>query len=100
MSQPLISTLGDDPDLAEIVDEYVAALGQRIAAIERAVMAGDRQRTEMLAHQMVGGAGSHGFDPISAAARRLEEAAPEGSAELLGRYVRELAALCGRARAR
>jgi HPt (histidine-containing phosphotransfer) domain-containing protein len=100
MSAPLVSTLADDPDLAPLVEEYVAVLGQRIDEIARAAAAGDRHRTEVLAHQMVGGAGSHGFLPISDAARRLEEAAPSASAELVADRVRELAALCARARAR
>lgn len=100
MTEPLVSTLGDDPDLGELVVEFVTLLGERIEALERAVAAGDRRRTEVLAHQMVGGAGSHGFLPISEAAWRLEEAAAAGSDEAIAERLRELAALCRRARAR
>jgi HPt (histidine-containing phosphotransfer) domain-containing protein len=100
MTEPLVSTLGNDPDLGALVDEYVAALGTRIADIERAAAAGDRRRTEVLAHQMVGSAGMHGFCAIGEAARRVEDAAPEGDAETLAACIRELAALCARARAR
>ena len=98
--EPLVSTLGHDPDLGELIDEYVAALGSRVADIERAAAAGDRRRTEVLAHQMVGSAGMHGFRPIGELARRVEEAAREGSAEFLATCVAELVALCARARAR
>jgi HPt (histidine-containing phosphotransfer) domain-containing protein len=100
MTEPVVSTLGDDPDLAELVDEYVAALAGRMADIERATAAGDRRRTEVLAHQLVGSAGMHGFRPIGELARRVEEAAREGSAEFLATCVAELVALCARARAR
>ena len=100
MSEPLLSTLGNDPDLGELVDEYVAGLAGRIADIERAATAGDLQRTEVLAHQMVGSAGMHGFATIGETARRAEEAASGGNADVLTESVRELAALCARARAR
>ena len=98
--EPLVSTLGNDPDLGELVDEYVAALGGRVADIERAAAAGDRRRTEVLAHQMVGSAGMHGFRTIGEAARRVEDTAPEGAPEDVASCIRELAALCARVRAR
>jgi HPt (histidine-containing phosphotransfer) domain-containing protein len=100
MTEPLVSTLGDDPDLGELVDEYVAALGARMGDIERAAAAGDRRRTEVLAHQLVGSAGMHGFRAIGEVARRVEEAAVSGTDGLLATAVAELAALCVRARAR
>ena len=100
MTEPLISTLGDDPDIGPLVDEYVAALAGRVAAIERATAAGDLDRTEMLAHQIVGSAGMHGFHAIGKAALRVEEAAHDGRGELVVTCLRELAALCARARAR
>ena len=100
MSEPVVSTLGDDPDLGGLVDEYVAGLADRMADIERAAAAGDRGRLEVLAHQMVGSAGMYGFRTISDAAQRVEVLAPEGSAELLTTSIGELAALSARARAR
>jgi HPt (histidine-containing phosphotransfer) domain-containing protein len=100
MSEPLVSTLGDDPDLAELVDEYVAALAGRMQEIERALAAGDRRRVEVLAHQIVGSAGMHGFQTIGQAARRVEEAAAGGNAELIAATLRELRELSARARAR
>ena len=99
-TEPLVSTLGEDPDLGELVDEYVTALRGRMADIECAAAAGDRQRTEVLAHQMVGSAGMHGFRTIGEAARRLEQVARDGSEEVVAACVQELAALCARARAR
>jgi HPt (histidine-containing phosphotransfer) domain-containing protein len=100
LMEPLVSTLGNDPDLGELIDEYVAALGSRVADIERAAAAGDRRRIVVLAHQMVGSAGGYGFRAIGEAARRVVEAAPKGAPDLLAERVRELAALCARARAR
>jgi HPt (histidine-containing phosphotransfer) domain-containing protein len=100
MSEPLISTLGDDPDLGALVDDYVAALAGRIADIEGAMAAGDLRRAEMLAHQLVGSAGMHGFQTIGEAALRVEDAAHRGSLDVLVTSVRALAALCARARAR
>ncbi len=100
MSEPLVSTLGDDPDLAELVDEYVAALAGRMQEIDRAAAAGDRRRIEVLAHQIVGSAGMHGFQSIGEAARRVEAAAAGGNAELIAAAIRALGELSARARAR
>ena len=98
--EPLVSTLGNDPDIGELIDEYVAALGSRIADIERAAASGDRRRIEVLAHQMVGSAGMHGFRAIGDAARRVEDAAPAAEPEAIAASIGELAELCARARAR
>jgi len=100
MSGPLVSRLGDDPDMAELVDEYVAVLADRMQEIRGAVIAEDRRRIEFLAHQIAGSAGSYGFDPIGEAARRVEQAASKGSAVSLFAAVSDLAELCARARAR
>ena len=100
MSGPLVSTVGDDPDMADLVDEYVAVLADRMREIRGAVMAEDRRRVEFLAHQIAGSAGSYGFDPIGEAARRVELAAFRGDGDALAEGVRALAALCARARAR
>jgi HPt (histidine-containing phosphotransfer) domain-containing protein len=100
MNEPIVSTIGDDPDLGALVDEYVAGLAGRIADLRRAVDAGDRARTEVLAHQIVGSAGMHGFHTIGDAARRVEDLARRASDDVLAVCVGELAALCARARAR
>ena len=68
MSEPLLSTLGDDPDLGTLVDEYVAALGGRMADLERAVAAGDRARAEVT----VAGNGQAGCDLVREATIRGE----------------------------
>jgi CheY-like chemotaxis protein len=96
---PLVSDLVGDPDLAELVDEFVADLPTRSAALQTAVR--DMAEVCRLAHQMKGSAGGFGFAPITAVAADIEQAAKSGAEALdLGRRIAELSGLCARARAR
>ena len=81
VSDVLVSTLADDPDLGEIVRMYTAEMPERIAALRGAFESGDRGRLATLAHQMKGAAGSHGFHPITPFAATLERLARGDAAE-------------------
>jgi signal transduction histidine kinase/CheY-like chemotaxis protein/HPt (histidine-containing phosphotransfer) domain-containing protein len=74
-SAPLYSTLADDPDLAPIIPQFLAALPQRREELRVAAAAGNRIKLESVAHQMKGAAGSFGFPSMGAAAAALELAA-------------------------
>lgn len=74
-SDVLYSSLGDDPDLGELVGLFVVEMPDRIAALERAFEAADWGLVARLAHQMKGAAGSYGFEQITPYALRLELAA-------------------------
>jgi len=96
--QPLVSALGRDPELRELLAEFVTALPARVAAL--ATAAGDLGRMAALAHQLKGAAGCHGFPAITEAAGRLEAMAKSGGGpEETQSCLRELADLCGRASA-
>ncbi len=98
LHQMLISDFADDPGLAAIIEQFVAALPERLAAIEKALAERDMDTLVRLAHQLKGAGGSFGFAPITEAAKALECAAKTQSD--LGRLedqVRGLADLCGRA---
>lgn len=74
----LYSTLADDPDMGELVELFVDELPARIAALTAAFAAGDVETLGRCAHQLKGAAGSYGFDAMTPALLRLEQAARQG----------------------
>lgn len=82
-----------DPDLAELLPEYVqesrAAVGRLAADIE----AGAFERVERVAHRLKGSGASYGFPGLTALATRLEAEAAARRAEPCRRTVAEVEAL-------
>jgi len=100
LQSPIFSTLSSDPDMLELVEEFVANLQNRIRSIEEAVAADDLQQLTTLAHQLKGASGGYGFDPLSQQAARLEQAArASDSIQQVTTDVNELVAMCRRATA-
>jgi signal transduction histidine kinase/CheY-like chemotaxis protein len=96
----VISTLGDDPDLQEIVRQFVRDLPDRSSAMLRAAQTSDTETLKRLAHQLKGAGGSYGFPGITEAAAAVEQALAEGLEEpVLRARVETLAGLCRRVRA-
>ena len=97
--EPLYSRLAEDADLGDIVELFVQELPDRVSNVLDRLDAADREGLRRLAHQLKGAAGSHGFDPISQAAARVEDAirASQPEAEIR-RFVQVLVELCRRAR--
>ncbi|HQU45142.1 MAG TPA: Hpt domain-containing protein [Pirellulales bacterium] len=97
----LYSPLAEDPMLGEIVRCYVAEMPDRIAALLASFESGDRGRLTMLAHQIKGSAGSHGFHQLTSYAAALEQLARgHASDEEIGAAVGALAEACRRVRCR
>jgi HPt (histidine-containing phosphotransfer) domain-containing protein len=98
-TEPLYSSLGSDPDLAEIVDLFVEEMPDRVSALLRLLEASDWEELRRTAHQLKGAAGSYGFDAISPQAMRLEGVLLRGaSEEEIRDAVDELVSFCRRAR--
>jgi len=78
--EPIHSEYESDPDMMEIVVEFVAELKDRIATLESLHAAGDLDELRVLAHQLKGAGGGYGFPQITEVAGVLEaslkEAAP------------------------
>ena len=68
----------DDPELAALVQDFVAKLPDRAAAIADAQHAGGCTTVARLAHQLVGAAACYGFPAVASAARRVEDLAKAG----------------------
>ena len=97
---PLYSSLSDDPDLAELVADFVAELPARIGALEEMAAQGNWPDLGRIGHQLKGAAGSYGFDVVTPFAAALESAAKAGvAAEEIRQAAERLASVCRRLQA-
>ena len=97
---PLTSHYADDPDMAEILEVFLARLDETAASLRAAADASDLERLGQVAHQLKGSAGGYGFPAITekaAEVERLAERQDEGAS--LRQALEELLTLCRRARA-
>ncbi len=76
---PIRSAFEDDPDMIDIVREFVSAFPDRMTAIEESLAKGDLARLQSLAHQLKGAGGGYGFPQITEASAELEQAVKEGA---------------------
>jgi len=99
--EPLFSTLSGDPTLADLAEEFVRHLPQRIRELEEALVATDEAKLIDLLRRTKADGGSFGFDPISQAAAQAEQTlAASGTVAVVREQVRQLLALCRSARPR
>lgn len=99
MGPLLYSSLGDDPDLAEIVEMFVEELPRRIEGIVAATQQRNWAEVGRLAHQIKGAGGSHGFDQMTKPAAIVEDLARHGSDDAsLESAVATLVDICSRVR--
>jgi CheY-like chemotaxis protein len=96
-TQPIKSSLPtEDPEFAEIVDEFVDRLHQQVGAIHQAW---DRQALDELArvaHWVKGSGGTAGFDALTAPAKALETAAKDQNLDSIGSAIAELQSIVDR----
>ena len=98
VTDALVSELAGDPDMAELVEEYVSDLPARIQALEQACAEEDLDVLTRLTHQIKGSAGGYGFPTITEAAREAEALAKAGEAvPELTASVKALTDLCRQA---
>lgn len=74
------STLASDPDLAELVELFVAEMPQRLTQLLTDFEQGNWELLGRTAHQLKGAAGSYGFHQLTPAAAELESAVRSGAA--------------------
>lgn len=89
--EKLISSLvADDPEMADIVREFVVGLEQRAREFEAAYAAADWGRLRTLAHQLKGAGGSYGFPNLSRLGAEMEQAFQRRSSERVAEFLSEL----------
>ena len=96
--KPIRSDFADDPDMAELVSEYVQRMPQRINAILSAYERNERDQLVRIVHQIKGSGGGYGFPLLSSAADKLERKLLESPATLeqVSPEVQDLIHLCQR----
>ena len=72
-SPPLHSTYENDPDLRDLVMQFVDELDGQVRSIRSACLSEDLATLRRISHQLKGAAGGYGFDPIGDCAARLED---------------------------
>ena len=73
-------TAGDEQLAAELLSDFVSSTRADLAAVEKAIAAGDRDQLAREAHRVVGASRMVGANPLGTAAKRLEDTARTGSA--------------------
>jgi len=96
----IFSDFGGEPDLAWLVELFVAEMPERTRKLTDLAEQRDWEGLARCAHQIKGSAGSYGFADITPYAQKLEIAA-KGSAneEVILRTLHDLISVCQRARA-
>jgi HPt (histidine-containing phosphotransfer) domain-containing protein len=101
LSDEIYSLLARDPDVQDLVAEFVAAMGQRVAALAAAAEDRDWREVTRRAHQLKGAAGSYGFIEVTPYAARVEQLAKEAAGEKdIFAALAALQDICSRLRAR
>jgi HPt (histidine-containing phosphotransfer) domain-containing protein len=97
---PMIrSDFADDPDMVELVEDFVGSMPDRIATLRAAFESGHVEEVRRIAHQLKGASGGYGFGTVGDAAGELEAAVSEQeSVELKQVEIRlqELVSMCSR----
>lgn len=105
-TRPIVSSLSNDADMAELIDMYVEEMGGRAQTLRTSMESGNWKALVNEAHKIRGSAGGHGFATIGATAARLEDelrrcAGNETTAvQSIKQQVDELISMCLRAKAR
>jgi HPt (histidine-containing phosphotransfer) domain-containing protein len=95
---PLYSSFATDPDMAELIEMFVADMSLHVAAMEIAVRDGDWKSLERMAHRLKGSAGGYGFSTIGTAAGALELAISYSDRDTITKRADRLLFHCRRVR--
>jgi signal transduction histidine kinase/DNA-binding response OmpR family regulator len=96
-SQAVRSELAADPEMREVIAEFVGRLPQCVASLRRQLDERNFEELRRVAHQMKGAGGGYGFKQITELAARAERAIKDASpVETITRQVSELVELIRR----
>lgn len=93
------AVLFDDPDMYDLVEEFVDGLDHRLSEFRRAYEQLSWEKLATLAHQLRGAGGSHGYPDIGALGATMEAAFRAHSAEQFGAWMTRFERLIAAARA-
>jgi HPt (histidine-containing phosphotransfer) domain-containing protein len=91
--------LADDPDVLDLVIQFVEGLSQRADEFRQAFEQLDWDRLVRIAHQLKGAGGSYGYRDLSRLAREAEDAFRAHSAEHFAEWMVQFEQVIAAARA-
>lgn len=92
--ETISSDWADDPELASILNDFVAGLSDKIAAMRNSLAGGRFEELQRFAHQLKGAGGGYGYPALTESARSLENAARGRSRDACGLALAQLSTLC------
>lgn len=97
--EKLVSDLiAEDPDMIELVEEFVATLSSRVGEFQEAHEKLDWEQLAALAHRLKGAGGSYGYGPLSELGAEMEAAFRQQQAEQFQQWMQQLERLAEAAR--
>lgn len=103
---PILSEFSDEPEMLELIEQFVAEMPARVKALRAAWTAREMNAVRRTAHQLKGAAGGYGFSIIGDTAAELEDRLQEEASQEerpaideVRELVESLLDLCERARA-
>lgn len=91
--------LADDPDMYDLVEEFVSGLAERIDELRHAYENLDWDTLAKLAHQLKGAGGSYGYPEVSGLGAKMEEAFRNHSGDQFDQWIKNMQHLIAAARA-
>ena len=95
----LSDLLLDDPDMIDLVEEFIDGLQGRVNEFKTAYEKHDWNSLTTLAHQLKGAGGSYGYTELSRFGKTLEDAFRAHSADNFSGWMKEFEQLINAARA-
>ncbi|MFQ5494205.1 MAG: Hpt domain-containing protein [Phycisphaerae bacterium] len=86
----------EDPSFADIVEEFVEGIKERLTTMDQAIQAGDYDRLRSAAHQLKGSGGGYGYPTLTERAATLEQTAKNGAMDECVKAFSDLKSLCER----
>jgi PAS domain S-box-containing protein len=87
---PVVSQFADDPDLADLIERFVAGLLDKCRQMRQLLETRQFEPLRRLAHQLKGAGGGYGFPVLTERAADLEKASDRSEAEAAGKALAEL----------
>ena len=90
---PLRSRFADDPNMIDLIEQFIHRLPRRIVAMRQALANTHHEELRRLAHQLKGAGGGYGYPCLTEGARALEDAAKACDVEAATLALKDLIAL-------
>jgi len=99
-TQPLYSTLmEEEPDIGDIVLQFIDQLPETIDNIRNAYEIGDRKKLKDLVHNLKGMGGGFGYPQLSDMSKKIEQLLLENNIEAIGTVIGEMDIVISRIKA-